>query len=72
LQHEPRELVSGMGFEHPDPCFTDEEFEKYLAKLMTVHMDMYEAIQSRQLPSVDSTTVYNSTLRATCGCVAHA
>ena len=48
LQHEPKPV--SMGFEHPDPYFTEEEFEKYLAKLMTVHMDMFQAIQSRQLP----------------------
>ena len=70
LQHEPKPV--SMGFEHPDPYFTEEEFEKYLEKLMTVHMDMCQAIQSRQLLSVDSTTVYNSTLRETCHCVAHA
>ena len=34
-------------------------------------MHMYESVKNRQLPSDASTTVYNSTLKATCGCVAH-
>ena len=51
LQHEPRSVVTHMGFEHPNPCFTSKEFDKYLGKLFTVHTQMYECIQNTQLPS---------------------
>ena len=71
LQHEPRDFVTRMGFEQPDRWFTEEEFDKYLEKVATVNAHMHETIQIKQLPSDASLAVYNSTLRATCGCVAH-
>ena len=64
-------MEAGLGFEHPDQCFTDKEFERYTGKLVTVHMRMYESVQNGQLPSDTTTAMYNAALRATCGCVVH-
>ena len=64
-------MEAGLGFEHPDQCFMDKEFERYTGKLVTVLMCMYESVQNGQLPSDTTTAMYNAALRPTCGSVAH-